>query len=310
METSLECPVCLDIFGSNLSHIKVPKVLQCGHSVCRECLENLNENAENNFFSCPICNKQIIKGDNLDDFTTNITLINIINHNFNTSNIEDDNHNDNAIKYNIILLGSSAVGKTCILQRLSNNIFSENQQASIGVNKTIYKVKYKNQKYQLNVNDPAGQEKYKSITKSFLRNTDGVIFVFDMSDEKSFNDLEFWLNTYKEVNKKVIGLLIGNKCDLKHVVDEEKANEFAEEHGLKYLETSAKLDKNLKKAIVCILEKIIQSKKTEIEKKTNDIIDLGESKSSVSSYLTISEKDNQSSIKINKIVKKSKKCCQ
>ena len=48
------------------------------------------------------------------------------------------------------------------------------------------------------------------------------------------------------MNKKVIGLLIGNKCDLKHVVDEEKANEFAEKYGLKYLETSA-LDKKSKK---------------------------------------------------------------
>ena len=74
-----------------------------------------------------------MKGKKIDDFTTNILIINMVNDSFNLSKIKDDN----AMKYNIILVGSSAVGKTCILQRLSKNIFSENQQASIGVNKTI-----------------------------------------------------------------------------------------------------------------------------------------------------------------------------
>ena len=133
METSLECPVCLDIFGSDLSHIKAPKILNCGHTIWRECLENLNKYAQNNYFSCPICKKEITKGEKIDDFTTNILIINMVNDSFNLSKIKDVNSN----KYNIILLGSSAVGKTCILQRLSKNIFSENQQASIGVNKTI-----------------------------------------------------------------------------------------------------------------------------------------------------------------------------
>ena len=55
-------------------------------------------------------------------------------------------------------------------------------------------------------------------------------------------------------------MLIGNKCDCERIVNEEEAKKFANEHGLKYLETSAKLDKNIKKAIALLLEEIIESK--------------------------------------------------
>ena len=101
------------------------------------------------------------------------------------------------------------------------------------------------------------------MTKNNLRNKDGVLFTYDISNEESFDDLEEWYNFYKSQNKKVAGLLIGNKCDGERIVNQEKAENFAEEHGLKYIETSAKLDKNIKKAIVYLLEEIIKSKETD-----------------------------------------------
>ena len=63
-----------------------------------------------------------------------------------------------------------------------------------------------------------------------------------------------------EENKRVVGLLIGNKCDLKHEVSDEEAEKFANGHGLKYLETSARLDKKVRKAIAYLLELIIKAK--------------------------------------------------
>ena len=87
------------------------------------------------------------------------------------------------------------------------------------------------------------------------------LFVFDITNKTSFDDLESWYDLYKEENEKVVGLLIGNKCDCERKVDEEEAQKFAKQHGLKrYLETSAKLDKNIKKAVACLLEEIIDSK--------------------------------------------------
>ena len=61
--------------------------------------------------------------------------------------------------------------------------------------------------------DPPSQERFKSITKSFLRNTDGVLFIYDISKQDSFDDLKAWFELYKNENEKVIGLLIANKCD-------------------------------------------------------------------------------------------------
>ena len=76
--------------------------------------------------------------------------------------------------------------------------------------------------------------------------------------------METWYNLYKEENENIIGLLIGNKSDNNHNVKEEEAIQFTFKHGLKkYFETSAKLDKNIKKSITYLLEQIIKSKSSE-----------------------------------------------
>ena len=74
--------------------------------------------------------------------------------------------------------------------------------------------------------------------------------------------LEYWYNFYKKEKKDVVGLIIGNKCECEseRKVDFDEAKAFAEQHQLHYLETSAKLDKNIKKAVACLLEEIIESK--------------------------------------------------
>ena len=157
-------------------------------------------------------------------------------------------------------MGNCSVGKTCIFQRLLKDIFSESLLSTTGLELNVYYIKYKNKKYKLIMNDTAGQERYKAITKSLLRGKDGVLFIYDISNEKTFNDLKSWYDLYKEENDNVVGLLIGNKCDCERKVNQEDAKKFANEHGLKYIETSAKLDINIKKAIATILEEIIKSK--------------------------------------------------
>ena len=75
-----------------------------------------------------------------------------------------------------------------------------------------------------------------------------------------------------------MGLLIGNKCDCKRKVNEEEAKKFSLEHKLKYLETSAKLDINIKKAIATILEEIIKSESISREYKQIDTISISSRK--------------------------------
>ena len=257
-----ECPKCSDIFGNDQNHIKAPKLLKCGDSICKECLEDLIQNTNEEFVLCPICKEKVKKEDDINNYITNKDLIKIVNGYFNVPENEvEEQEGIGPIHYNIILLGNSGVGKTCIFNRFSKNIYTEKFPSTVGCDTTKYYIKYKNKKYILNFRDPAGQEKYKAVTKSFLKQNDGVLFIFDLSDRKSFEDLETWYNLYKEENENIVGILIGNKSDNKHNVKEEEAIKFTFKHELrKYFKTSAKLDKNIKKSITYLLEQIIQSK--------------------------------------------------
>ena len=99
------------------------------------------------------------------------------------------------------------------------------------------------------------------------------MLIYDITNQSSFNDLESWFDLYKTESGNNVGLLIGNKCDSERKVDEEEAKKFAFEHGLKYIETSAKLDKNIKKEIAILLDKIIKSKKTQKEEEEIELED-------------------------------------
>ena len=279
-----ECPKCSDIYGNYKSHIKAPKILDCGDSICKECLEKFITEGNEEFFSCPKCKENIKKEQNVDGYITNKELIRIINESFNIKN----NKEEQKIRYDLISLGQTGVGKTSILERLSKDNFKEQVISTVGCDLTIYYIKYKEKKYELAFHDTSGQEKFRALTKNFLRNKDGVLFVYDISDRESFKDVDFWYNSYKEENKKIVGLLIGNKCDQKREVEEEEAEIYAKKHGLKYFETSAKLDKKIKKAIACLLELMIKSNPNKIN------------------YCQI---DNYSSYSRTDEIRKKKKCC-
>ena len=262
MEEYPKCPICLDMFGTNQNHIRAPKVLKCGDSFCKECLEKIIKRGDEDHFLCPMCKENIKKEQNVNDYITNKEMIRLVNEFFNLP--EEEVHNkeyDKIIKYNIVTLGNAFVGKTSIFQRLLKDRYDDLYSVTIGLDITRYYIKYKNKQYELILHDTGGQEKFHSLTRNFMRNKDGVLFIYDITNQQSFDDLSFWYNSYKEQNEKVVGLLIGNKCDLEleRKVDEENAKEFAKEHGLKYIETSAKSDKNFKKAIALILEEIIKS---------------------------------------------------
>ena len=260
MEKYSECPLCTDIYGANENDVHAPKILKCGDTLCKQCLEEAMENDNEDIFNCPICNKNIKKESNIDEYTTNKEIMKQINSLFNIHDIEDkdDTNNNQLIKYRVILLGNSGVGKTSILLRLLNNKIDD-CLVTVGCEPRKFYIKYKNKKYQLLFFDTAGHEKYRAVARNFLRNTDAVLFVFDISNKKSFEDLSIWYNLYREENENVVGLLLGNKSDLEHKIDEEEADEFAKEHGLLYMETSAKSDKNIKKAIAYLIKKINES---------------------------------------------------
>ena len=123
-----ECPICFDIYGNSLTHIKAPKILKCGDTFCKECLEDIIKRNETDYFECPLCKSQIKKEVNIDDYTTNKELIRLIDSSFKLPEegvVNQKEDINKPIKYTIIFLGNSGVGKTSIFQRLNINKFDE-----------------------------------------------------------------------------------------------------------------------------------------------------------------------------------------
>ena len=131
----------------------------------------------------------------------------------------------------IIILGASEVGKTSILDRYFKDEFRENRLSTIGVDFQTKYFKFDSKKIKVNYTDTAGQEKFRAISVNYLKAANGVILVFDITKEETFEALEEWLKYLKENNKlELKKILIGNKLDLENErqVKKEDAQKFAE----------------------------------------------------------------------------------
>ena len=114
-------------------------------------------------------------------------------------------------------------------------------------------ISIKDRKIRIQLWDTAGQEAYRSITRSYYKSAACVFIVYDISDKKSFNDVEIWLKDCREICfKSVLIYLIGNKSDLedKRQVTIEEGKQFADENNLKFYETSALNGNNIEEIFV------------------------------------------------------------
>lgn len=114
--------------------------------------------------------------------------------------------------------------------------------------------------------DTAGQERFRTITSSYYRGAHGIIVVYDVTDQESFNNVKQWLHEINRyASENVNKLLVGNKSDLepKRVVSAEAAKEFADSLGIAFLETSAKNSTNVEKAFLTMASQIKARMKTQ-----------------------------------------------
>ena len=114
-------------------------------------------------------------------------------------------------------------------------------------------ISIKDRKVRIQMWDTAGQEAYRSITRSYYKSAACVFIVYDISDKKSFMDVDIWLRDYRDICfKSVLIYLIGNKSDLedKRQVTTEEGETFAEENNLKFYETSALNGSNIEEIFV------------------------------------------------------------
>jgi len=144
----------------------------------------------------------------------------------------------------IVIIGDPGVGKTNILTRYVEDKFSTSS-ASISTDFLTKSVTQNGTTIKLQIYDTAGQERFRTITTSLYHGAAAVIIVFDVTNKETFERVEKWYQELPwvkkgQMNATVPILLVGNKIDLKRVIETNTAREWAERQKVKYLETSAK----------------------------------------------------------------------
>ena len=170
----------------------------------------------------------------------------------------------------LLLLGDSCVGKSNFIYRFINNEFKGQHLTSSGIELKSTELIINNKKLHLQLWDTAGQEKYRSVTKTLFSKVQGFIAMFDLTKEETFVDIKSWIELIKEeCGNHIPILLVGNKSDLKdqQFIPEEMIKKYTEDQNLEYIQTSSKTGDNIKKAINMICKQI--SEKTEDETSFN-----------------------------------------
>eukprot|EP00826_Nyctotherus_ovalis_P066136 TRINITY_DN9753_c0_g1_i7.p1 TRINITY_DN9753_c0_g1~~TRINITY_DN9753_c0_g1_i7.p1 ORF type:complete len:233 (+),score=45.47 TRINITY_DN9753_c0_g1_i7:74-772(+) len=131
---------------------------------------------------------------------------------------------------------------------------------SQGVDFRIKIIKVKGKDVRLEIWDTGGQERYRTIAKSYYDRAMGVVLVYDCTDERSFGDIHNWMKQIEyHARPDIVSILVSSKCDLQdRRIDTESGKALAEELGIEFVETSAKMNVNVDKVFQLITEQIIE----------------------------------------------------
>lgn len=164
----------------------------------------------------------------------------------------------------MILIGNSMVGKSALITKICKNEFSDVYSATVGFDFFFFNFRIVSDednpvlKYQ--IWDCCGREDCRNIITGFYQNARVFLLAYDVTNKKSFDDINGWVNDVKAKNtdKSIPFVLIGNKIDLEdaRVVSKEAGKKFAEENGMEFVEVSAKTGVGIKE-LENILAKII-----------------------------------------------------
>ena len=161
----------------------------------------------------------------------------------------------------VILIGDSGVGKTNIMSKFLKNQFMEESKATIGVEFGSKLFNHEGHKIKAQIWDTAGQEKYKAITGAYYKGSKGALVVYDITQKKTFENIEKWVNDLKAAgDPKITIILIGNKNDLddKRQVSKDQGEEKARSFGCAFLETSAYSGDNIDIAFNLMVKEIYE----------------------------------------------------
>ena len=198
-------------------------------------------------------------------------------------------------RINIMTLGNSEVGKTCFILKYTENFFQELYLTTVGIDFKIKNETINNKQYKLFLYDTTGQEKYKSIALNIIKNAQGIILMYDITNKNSFESIPEWIRSIKDAKGDNFPMiLLGNKLDKEdiRIVSEKDGKDLAKEYNMEFFETSNKDGTNIQEAGKALVNEILKSQE-------NDIKDSFISKSSYNSKLS----------KKSPLKNENKRCC-
>ena len=163
--------------------------------------------------------------------------------------------------FKLLIIGEATVGKTCLLLRYADDSFTQNHITTIGIDFKTKFITINNSVIKLQIWDTGGCERFRSITKSYYKDANGIILTYDISNSDSLKNIQNWMKLIEQnAEDGVCKILVGNKCDLENrAIKTEEGEKIAQDFGMKFFETSAKSDINVDEAfnylVTIILEK-------------------------------------------------------
>ena len=209
--------------------------------------------------------------------------------------MKDSKNEEAEISLKILILGDSNVGKTSILLKYVDRYFPTIYVATIGAEYKVKTININGININLHIWDTAGQERFRSITQSFMKNADGILYVYDITQRNSFNNLKTWIWESEQATEGFKKIIVGNKIDLEkeRAIGKDVVKKLCNENNIKCIEMSAKDGTNIDECFELLTRNIIGEKtKDEL---MNSFTDEARERG-----LTIKEKK----------LKKKKKCCK
>ncbi|XP_063075815.1 ras-related protein Rab-12 [Engraulis encrasicolus] len=183
-------------------------------------------------------------------------------------------------KLQIIVIGSRGVGKTSLMERFTDDTFCEACKSTVGVDFKIKTVELRGKKIRMQIWDTAGQERFNSITSAYYRGAKGIVLVYDITKQETFEDLPKWVKMIdKYASEEAELLLVGNKldCETDRIVTRQQGERFASRiSGMRFCEASAKDNFNVDEIFLKLVDDILSKMPLEVPSRelSNSVLSL------------------------------------
>ncbi len=160
----------------------------------------------------------------------------------------------------LLMIGESGVGKKDFISRfVGDDSSKESVLYKIGIDFEIKTINYKNKLIKLQIWDTAGQERFRAITKTYYKGSQGIIFMYDVTDKNSLINLRNWIKQFEaNADPSIRKVLVGNKCDMPdRVITIEEGKKMAEEYNMGFFETSVKTNQNINEVFYYLVNEIL-----------------------------------------------------